>query len=100
MAWCWALVVAIVVAVQVNELTGLKHLGGENFIKSNQVTTLADMVEMKHRSRRSVTLSDAEKAQLVDKHNSLRALQGASDMKLMVSVNNMLIPEKVEYGIC
>ena len=91
MGWCWALVVSIMVVIQVNELTGLKHLGGATFLKSNKVTTLADMEEMTaiHRSRRAVTLSDAEKATLVDKHNSLRGLQGASDMKLMVSINNI-----------
>ena len=91
MGWCWALAVAIVVSVQVNELAGLKHADGTDFIKSNKMTTLADMEEMEpiHRSRRSVTLSESEKTRIVNKHNALRRKEGASNMKHMVRVSNV-----------
>ena len=93
MGWCWPLAVVIVVVIQVNEMTGMQHEDGTNFLKSNKMTTLADMVEMEpiHRSRRSVTLSESEKTKLVDKHNALRRLQGASDMKHMVSVGDLYL---------
>ena len=66
-------------------LTGLKT---SDFVKSKQLEPLGDTGEMSahHRSRRAaVTLTDGEKATIVDKHNELRRLAGASDMLYMVS---------------
>ena len=66
-------------------LTGLKT---PDLVKSNQLEPLADTRETSahHRSRRAaITLTDANKATIVDKHNELRRLAGASDMIYMVS---------------
>ena len=84
--WC-LLAIAIVGAVKMDTLTGQETADGERFIKSNRVTTLADMEAMtpRHRSRRAVTLTSAEKKLLVDKHNTLRRQEGASNMEHMVS---------------
>ena len=80
------LTVVIAITVRVDTITGLT-LDRVNFIKSNRVTTLADMEKMtaRHRSRRAVTLSSAEETLIVDKHNTLRKQEGASDMEQLVS---------------
>ena len=43
------------------------------------------VMSVHHRSRRAVTLSDAEKNEIVDKHNALRRQEGASNMAHLVS---------------
>jgi len=81
---CCLLVVVFIASAQVNSLTGLKT---PHYVKSNRVTTLKDMREISAhlRGRRAVTLSEVEKKEIVDKHNSLRRLPGASNMEHMVS---------------
>ena len=88
MGRCLLLAIAIVGMVQVITHT---DAGQANFAKSNRVTTLSDMVAPKHRSRRAVALSDSEKTQLIDKHNSLRREQGASNMKYMVCAQHVFV---------
>ena len=84
------LVVVFIVAGQVPPLNGLK---APDFVKSNRVTTLDDTRKMSthHRSRRAVTLSEAEKTEIVAKHNALRRLQGASNMEHMVSEKQRIV---------
>jgi len=81
---CCLLVVIFAVAVRVESFAALK---APYFVKSNQITGLGDMkvMSLHHRSRRAVTLSDAEKNEIVDKHNALRRQEGASNMAHMVS---------------
>ena len=84
---CCLLAVVLVVAGQVDSLTGLKTPDDVNFVKSNRVTTLEDAVEMlpRLRRRRAAALSETEKTEIVEKHNALRRLQGASNMEHLVS---------------
>ena len=54
---------------------------------------LADGHSLKvHRSRRAVVqLTTEQKNILVDKHNELRRLAGASDMEKMVSITQLIV---------
>ena len=87
MCRCCLLAVVLVVTGQVDSLTGLKTPDDGSFVKSNRVTTLEDAVEMlpRLRRRRAAALSETEKTAIVEKHNALRRLQGASNMEHMVS---------------
>ena len=81
---CGLLVVIFAVAVRVESFAALK---APYFVKSNQITRLGDVrvMSVHHRSRRAATLSDAEKKEVVDKHNALRREEGATNMEHLVS---------------
>ena len=70
MCWCLLLAAAFVALADGHSLTGLKA----------------------RRSRRAVVeLTTQQKKILVDKHNELRRLVGASDMEKMVSITQFIV---------
>ena len=87
----WCLLVGVFIVA--GQVPSLNALNAQDFVKSNRVTTLDDTRKMAthHRSRRAVTLSEVEKTEIVDKHNALRRLQGASNMEHMVSVKQHIV---------